>query len=283
MRARLVTQPFRLAVVTAMLLTPGVLAGSASDQARAPELVQFDIAWAKPNPHQLRGYLRRPPAAGRYPAVVLLHDCVGDWRGIDERWGRLLASWGYAALTVDSYGSRGIAGACNNEQIAPDLFDAYSALMFLRGSPFVVADRIAVMGVSAGGTRTLWSVERGFIERQFREKFRAAIALYPQCFSVTGRITVPTLILIGERDEWTRAADCRELVRRTGGGDDSAAEDGMRPPLRLVVYPGAHHAFDNPAYRTGRRFLWHWLEYDKAVADRAVEEVRAFLREALGG
>jgi dienelactone hydrolase len=282
MLARLITQSLRLAVAAAALVAAGAHAGSAAETGGAAEPVQFDIAWAKPNPHQLRGLLRRPPGAGRAPAVVLLHDCVGDWRGIDERWGKLLASWGYAALTVDSYGSRGIASACNNEQIPPDLFDAYSALMFLRASPFVIAERIAVMGVSAGGTRTLWSVERGFVERQFREKFRAAIALYPQCFSVTGRITVPTLILVGERDEWTRAADCRELARRAAGGDN-ASEDSDRAPLRLVVYPGAYHAFDNPAFRTGRRFMWHWLQYDKAVAERAVEDVRAFLLEVLGG
>jgi dienelactone hydrolase len=283
MLARLATDSFRLAVVAALLLVPNARTAAAADEDRPAEPVWFDIAWAKPNPHPLRGYLRRPANAGRHPAVVLLHDCVGDWRGIDERWGKLLASWGYAALTVDSYGSRGIASACNNEQIPPDLFDAYSALLFLRASPFVLADRIAVMGVSTGGTRTLWTVERGFVERQFREKFRAAIALYPQCFSVTGRITVPTLILVGERDDWARAADCRELLRRASGGDGSTADDGTRAPLRLVVYPGAHHAFDNPTFRSGRRFLWHWLEYDPAAADRAVEEVRTFLREALGG
>ena len=282
MLALLATKSFRL-VVAAALLVPNAHAVSAADEDRPAELVWFDIAWAKPNPHPLRGHLRRPAAAGRHPAVVLLHDCVGDWRGIDERWGKLLASWGYAALTVDSYGSRGIAGACNNELIPPDLFDAYSALMFLRSSPFVLADRIAVMGVSTGGTRTLWSVERGFVERQFGEKFRAAIALYPQCFSVTGRMTVPTLILVGERDQWARAGDCRELARRNSAADRSAIEGDTPPPLSLVVYPGAHNAFDNPAFRAGRRFLWHWVEYDAAVADRAVEEVRTFLRATLGG
>jgi dienelactone hydrolase len=283
MLARLATKSFRLAVVAAALLAPNARTVSAAEEDRPAEPVWFDIAWAKPNPHPLRGYLRRPAGAGRHPAVVLLHDCVGDWRGIDKRWGKLLASWGYAALTVDSYGSRGIAGACNNELIPPDLFDAYSALMFLRSSPFVLADRIAVMGVSTGGTRTLWSVERGFVERQFGEKFRAAIALYPQCFSVTGRMTVPTLILVGEQDQWARAGDCRELLRRFGAADGSAVEGGTPPTLRLVVYPRAHHAFDNPEFRAGRRFLWHWVEYDAAMADRAVEDVRMFLREALGG
>ena len=139
------------------------------------------------------------------------------------------------------------------------------------------------MALSTGGSRTIWSVDPGFVERQFGEKFRAAIALYPQCFSVTGRMTVPTLILVGERDQWARAGDCRELARRNSAADSSAIEGDTPPPLSLVVYPGAHHAFDNPAFRAGRRFLWHWVEYDAAVADRAVEEVRTFLRATLGG
>jgi dienelactone hydrolase len=96
-------------------------------------------------------------------------------------------------------------------------------------------------------------------------------------------MTVPTLILVGERDQWARAGDCRELLRRNSATDSSAVEGDTPPPLSLVVYPGAHHAFDNPAFRAGRRFLWHWVEYDAAVADRAVEDVRTFLRATLGG
>ena len=46
--------------------------------------------------------------AGPSPAVVLLHSCNGDWRRLDERWGKRIASWGYVALTVDSFGPRGL-------------------------------------------------------------------------------------------------------------------------------------------------------------------------------
>ena len=44
------------------------------------------------------------------------------------------------------------------------------------------------------------------------KKFRAAVAFYPPCRGFRGNVTIPTLILIGERDDVTPAADCRDLV-----------------------------------------------------------------------
>ena len=49
---------------------------------------------------------------GPSPAVVLLHSCNGDWRRLDERWGKRIASWGYVTLTVDRFGPRGINSTC---------------------------------------------------------------------------------------------------------------------------------------------------------------------------
>ena len=72
-------------------------------------------------PANLSGYLARPHAGlaaeldgdspsnggGPFPAVVVLHGCVGitgHFTGIGDR----LSSWGYVALAVDSLGPRGI-------------------------------------------------------------------------------------------------------------------------------------------------------------------------------
>ncbi len=56
----------------------------------------------------------RPTARGPSPAVVLLHSCNGNWRRLDERWGKRIASWGYVTLTVDSFGPRGIENTCDS-------------------------------------------------------------------------------------------------------------------------------------------------------------------------
>lgn len=77
----------------------------------------------------LRGYLRRPDAAGPSPAVVLLHGCGGFPEALDENWGTRIAAWGYVALTVDSFGSRGLKNTCSGGGGAAGLaFDPYQAL-----------------------------------------------------------------------------------------------------------------------------------------------------------
>src|SRR5690242_10992116 len=76
-----------------------------------PRLVEFESPLLG-GPQALQGYLRLPDGPGPSPAVVLLHGCGGGWRGIDERWGKRLAEWGYVALTIDRFGTRGITSAC---------------------------------------------------------------------------------------------------------------------------------------------------------------------------
>jgi dienelactone hydrolase len=81
-------------------------------------------------------------------------------------------------------------------------------------------------------------------------------------------MTAPTLILIGEANDWNTAAQCRNMVAHKR--PDSA-------PLELVVYPGADHAFDVKLLQPGRRgYQNHWLEYNELAAKDA-KKTRAFL------
>jgi dienelactone hydrolase len=156
------------------------------------------------------------------------------------------------------------------------VLDPYGALNFLARQPFVVPDRVAAMGVSGGGTTALSDVERDFIQTAFQRKFRAAIALYPNCNFVSGPMNVPTLILIGERDDWVSPKSCQDLAagrRRNGSVDGN---------IRLVLLPGAYHAFDNTTFRTGERYLGHWLAYDPEATRQSVSEIRVFLHDRLG-
>jgi len=66
-----------------------------------------------------------------------------------------LLSWGYVALLVDNFTTRGIDHACTPEKyfaeeinIVKRTFDAYGALLFLARQPFVDPRRVAVMGIS---------------------------------------------------------------------------------------------------------------------------------------
>ena len=95
-------------------------------------------------------------------------------------------------------------------------------------------------------------------------------------------MTVPTLILIGELDDWTPADECRNLAE---GRDDYgiSRQKGLGVPIELVVYPGAYHGFDIPGLATPVKFLGHHLEFNQAVRDRSIDAIRNFLYATIGG
>jgi dienelactone hydrolase len=91
-------------------------------------------------------------------------------------------------------------------------------------------------------------------------------------------VTAPALILIGEKDDWTPADDCRRLVEGENEiGMSREKSDG--PPIRLIVYPGAYHGFDRPGLPP-IRYLGHQLAYDKSAADQSRDALLDFLRSA---
>ena len=118
-----------------------------------------------------------------------------------------------------------------------------------------------------GGVAVLYALDLDMTAQYFSERFHAAIAYYPGCIALP-RFTAPVLILIGEVDDWTPVAHCRDMVRHAR--PDSA-------PIAMTVYPGAHHAFDVVQLQPGRQVFGHWIEYNGAAAQDAEVRVRTFL------
>lgn len=90
-------------------------------------------------------------------------------------------------------------------------------------------------------------------------------------------MTVPTLILIGESDDWTPAEACRKLV---DGQDDlgMTRQKGDSLPIQLMVYPNAYHGFDLPSLRKPINYFGHHVEFNKTAADQTSDALREFLR-----
>ena len=82
-------------------------------------------------------------------------------------------------------------------------------------------------------------------------------------------MTVPTLILIGERDDWGTANACRKMV---AGEDDlgMSRQKGGGATVRLIVYPGAYSGFDNrPSRRQWSSSSITWNTMNKQLINRS--------------
>ena len=94
-----------------------------SAPASAEALVRFPSAG-----DPIQGYLTKPKGAGPFPAVVLLHSCLGlpaNRRAMADTF----AGWGYVALFVDDFATRGVKETCAVDFPAA-LPDALGALAF---------------------------------------------------------------------------------------------------------------------------------------------------------
>ncbi len=222
----------------------------------------------------IRGELYLPPGKGPFPAVVLMPPCTGRLPiELEHAEGERYNALGYALLAVDSFGPRGFEDGCGGVGSSVDLvMDAYGALLYLAELPPIDPDRIAIVGYSRGGDVALSAVGFDGVERLFDRQFRAAVAYYPFCQRQEATaVAVPTLILIGEQDDWNAARDCRDMMVR---------RRAFSAPMRLVVYPDAHHAFN--LNLPPRSHYGHRLEYDEAADRAAWLETTSALRQAFG-
>ena len=253
------------------------------------ETVHFRSATWPPTPLQLKmqkrgqtiaelasaevtGELYRPPQRdNRVPAVVLLHPCDGRLpQNLEAAEAARFTALGYAVLAVDSFGSRGIRTACWGVSIDV-MMDAYGALQYLADQPFIDPRRVALAGYSYGANVTLAAVAFDGPERLFDQRFAAAVAYYPDCNQEAGTVSVPTLILAGEADEWTPARLCRGMMSR---------RPALGAELRLVVYPGAKHGFN---LKLEPRSLYGYrLEYNAEADNAAWNQVTELLRDVFG-
>jgi len=218
----------------------------------------------------IEGYLSKPEGEGPFPAVVYLHGCSGLSKAARKRFSDLFTGWGYVSLAVDSFSTRGMEEACDRPM--PDRqADAWGAMLYLSKLPFVDTKRIALVGSSQGGITTMRlasSHDVKIFDVPDALTFKAAVAFYPICSVASEALAVPTIVLIGELDDWTPAENCERWMSLRKGTGASA---------QLIVYPGAYHAFDFPGLGNGVSRFGHWLKYNPDAAQKSTVEMHDFL------
>ena len=116
--------------------------------------------------------------------------------------------------------------------------DVMAARQWLMQQSWVARDRISLIGWAHGASAVLWAVRPQLSSRGTEPDFRSAIAFYPDCRISAGlgwSARVPTLLLIGAKDDVSSPPACRQMIE---------GARGRSALTRIVVYPGAYHDFD---------------------------------------
>lgn len=244
-----------------------------------PVASPHQVPVTSPRPATLRGDLYLPRGPGPFPTLILMHGCGGVGANV-AGWAEWLQWQGYGALILDSFGGRGLRRVCGDSSVLTGgarSNDLYAAARYLATVPAVDATRLGAIGWSHGG----WTVLRSAAIEDLHPdvRLRGLVAFYAYCGDTASyRARPPLLMLHGGDDDWTPVELCRHIA-------DNSKRDGR--DVTLVVYPGAHHAFDAtsiarptlvPDARGGRGAT---IAYDPAARRDAEQRLREFLDKYL--
>jgi carboxymethylenebutenolidase len=214
-------------------------------------------------------YLARPMKAGKYPAIIVIHENAGLSDHIRDV-SRRLAKQGYVALAPD-YLSRlgGTAkvtpegeGLAKIREMVPwqnVAEDTVSGFAYLKVLPDVRADRLGLMGFCWGGEMT-------FAAATQIPLLDAVVVYYgrsPNPLDNVKNIRAPVMAHYGEKDAGITK----------GIPDTEAAMKKYNKTYDYKIYSGAQHAFNNET-DPGR--------YDAQASKEAWDRTLAFFKKNLG-
>lgn len=210
------------------------------------------------------GVLMKPDGKGPFPGMVILH----GYGGVFPPWCyggplRLFVELGYVSLVIDSTSAQRPSRWMGEYTSEDQAQDAHKGRAFLATLPYVMPDKIGVIGWSLGGAAVMDAVSSNkmtFIMEK-EAPFQAAVTIYPICYKNIKDLEAPLLIFIGEADVWASAAACRNIT--------VTKKDDVE--YQLIVYPNADHGYDFPQSSY----------YDQAASEDTLERLKKFFAKYL--
>ncbi len=257
-----------IATQSATVATTGPAAGTADpsvqvapdDPGMTTKMITFPGTGAT-----LMGYLARPVRNSQSPIALVCHENMGLTPYI-QNVTRRLAREGYVALAVDLLGQQGGTAKVANPGDVPGMLgklppeqlveDFQSGMQYLQSQPYVIKDRVGMVGFCYGGGVT-WRVATKTPE------LRAAVPFYgpPPAVTDIPMIQAAVLAFYGALD--TRITQ-----------SEPAIEAGMKQNNKTFekqIYPGAGHAFHHDG----------GANYNPAAAKDAWDKTLAWFKKYL--
>jgi dienelactone hydrolase len=207
---------------------------------------------------------------GKRPAVLVIH----EWWGLNDyakRRAKMLAEMGYIAMAVDMYGNGRMGndpGAAQNlampyyqhPDMAKKIFDR--AVEELKKNPNVDQTKMAGIGYCFGGGMLLNFVRMG-------EPLNGIVSFHGSLLGTPANkdlTKAEILICHGEADDFVNA-EVAPFKKQM---------DSIGKSYTFKSYPGATHAFTNPAAtETGKKFKMP-IEYNAAADSASWKDMKDF-------
>lgn len=224
----------------------------------------------------LKGYVAYDDSfKGKRPAVLVVHEWWGHNAYARHR-ADMLAKLGYTALAVDMYGdgkqahhpddaAKFAAEVNKNMPVARARFEA--GMNLLKQEPTVDPSEMAAIGYCFGGGIVLNMAREG-VDLKGVASFHGMLSTNTP--AQPGQIKARIISFSGAEDPMIPAASVAAFRKEM---DNAGAN------YQVVVYPGAQHAFTNPAAdELGKKFKLP-LSYNENADKDSWQQMTVFLRE----
>ena len=188
---------------------------------------------------KLSGYLSKPKAKGKYPAIIVIHEN----RGLNDHTrdvARRFAANGYVALAADALSRKGGTASFDTPEKVREAFasldmnlvisDLNAGLNFLNAHQNVKRNKLASIGFCWGGARS-------FLLAAEPNNLQAAVVFYGTAPTEEqlAKVHCPVLGIYGETDE--------RITSKVP--EVAAAMKKLKKRYEPKIYKGAGHAFFN--------------------------------------